>query len=254
LWYDHQVVPRYPSTTLSYSFGPGPPTPAVKALIWANIAGFLATWIAPRLTLQLGLSPAAVLEHLAVWQPATYMFLHAGLFHLVFNMLALWMFGTELERFWGTRAFIKYYAVTGLGAAATMIVLALLPFDFSTRMYGSVTVGASGAIYGLLLAYAMRFPDRPIYMYMLFPVPAKYFVMIIGAITFLLSVSDAGGGVAHVAHLGGLVVGYAYLRRRTGGLTAEIKYRYLRWKMNRMRKRFDVHTGGRGRDSDRWVH
>ena len=119
----------------------------------------------PATIARLGLVPAAVVGDLTLWQPATYMFLHAGLFHILFNMLALWMFGTELERFWGTRAFVKYYAITGLGAAATVVLLSLLPFGFAARTYGSVTVGASGAIYGLLLAYALRFPDRPIYMY-----------------------------------------------------------------------------------------
>jgi membrane associated rhomboid family serine protease len=241
-----------------YSFGPGPLSPAIKWLIGANAVVFVLTAFLPGLTFLFGLSPAAVLERYWVWQPVTYMFVHGGLFHLLFNMLALWMFGVELERFWGTVAFIKYYAVTGLGAAGTMIAVALLPFRFSQDVYEAVTVGASGAIYGLLLAYARRYPDRPIYMYLLFPIPAKYFVMIIGAISFLSAVGSSGGGVAHGAHLGGLLCGYVYLKggpgNLTGGLGAEIKYRYLKWKMNRLKKKFDVYSGGRRSDWDRRVH
>ena len=196
-----------------------------------------------------------MLERFWIWQPVTYMFLHGGLFHILFNMLAIWMFGTELERLWGTPFFVRYYFVTGIGAAATTLVGALLPFELADQMYFSVTIGASGAVYGLLLAYALYYPDRPILMFLLFPIPAKYFVMIIGGIAFLSSVSDTRGGVAHAAHLGGLVVGYLYLSRgRSGGLSAELKYRYLKWKMDRLRRKFDVHEGGRGRDWDKRVH
>jgi membrane associated rhomboid family serine protease len=120
-------------------------------------------------------------------------------------------------------------------------------------MYGSVTIGASGALYGVLLAYALYFPNRPILMFLLFPIPAKYFVMIIGGISFLSSLDAAGGGIAHAAHLGGLVVGYLYLKGGRGGFSAELKYRYLKWKMNRLRRKFDVHSGGRS-DWDRRVH
>ncbi len=111
--------------------------------------------------MRLGFSPQAVFEQFAIWQPFTYMFLHStnGFGHILFNMLALWMFGTDLERTWGTRFFTKYYFVTGIGAAATSLLLSLL----IDGIYYSVTVGASGAIYGLLLAYAMYFPHRTIY-------------------------------------------------------------------------------------------
>ncbi len=238
-----------------YTFGPGPLSSAIKILIWANVGAFVLTSVAPSLTIYFGLSPVAVYQQLWIWQPVTYMFLHGGLFHILFNMLALWMFGTELERLWGTTFFVRYYFVTGLGAAATTLLGSLLPFGFANQMYYSITIGASGAIYGLLLAYALYYPNRPIYMYLLFPIPAKYFVMIIGAIAFLSSVSDTGGGVAHVAHLGGLVCGYLYLTSgRGGGLSSELKYRYLKWKMDRLRRKFDVYSGGRHSDRDRRVH
>jgi membrane associated rhomboid family serine protease len=243
---------RYAPNTLAYSFGPGPITPAVKWIIWANVAMFVLTLLVGERAIfpPLGLAPSAVLERGWVWQGVTYMFLHAGAMHILFNMLGVWMFGVELERLWGTRFFVRYYAVTGVGAALTTIVVGLLPFEFAASVYASLTVGASGALYGILLAFAKYYPERPILMMLLFPVPAKYFVIIIGALSF----ATGGGGVAHAAHFGGLLFGYLYLHKSRGGsVTAEIKYRYLKWKMNRLRRKFDVYSGGRG-DWDRHVH
>jgi len=248
---------RYPTSGLSYSIGPGPLSPAVKILIIANAAMFVATALVPSLSLLFGLRPEAVVSTGFVWQPVTYMFLHAGVFHLLFNMLALWMFGVELERMWGTPFFVRYYAVTGVGAGLVTLAVALLPFDFAAHTYYAVTVGASGAIYGLLLAYGLYFPHRPIYLYFLFQIPARVFVMIIGAVAFLSSISAQGNGLAHAAHLGGLVIGYLYLKgKRVGRINpmAELKYRYLKWKIGRMRKRFDVYPGGRSDDRDQRVH
>ncbi|MGV3517756.1 rhomboid family intramembrane serine protease [Luteitalea sp.] len=238
-------MPRSPYSRIQYQFGPGPLTPAVKALLIANGALFLAQLVMPALTSYGGLTSAAVLESLWIWQPVTYMFLHAGLTHLVFNMLALWMFGVELEKIWGTQAFARFYFLCGLGAAATTIVASLLPFDFANFLYVTPTVGASGAIYGLLAAFGVMFANRPIYMYFLFPVPARIFVLITGAITLLLSVTSSGGQMAHLAHLGGLLTGWLLLMRGRGGMMAELKYRYTKWRLQRARRRFDVHQGGR---------
>ena len=246
---------RYPSPhAVSFSFGPGPLSSAMKALIGANVVLFLLTELSGRvLTSWLGLNPAATITELRIWQPVTYMFLHAGLFHLLFNMLALWMFGTELERLWGRRYFLKFYFVCGIGAGLLTILFSFLPFDFSRALYESLVIGASGAIYGLLLAYGLYFPDRPILMFLLFPIPAKYFVMIIGAIAFYSSLG-ATGGIASATHLGGLVVGYLYLKGARVDPLSELKYRYLKWKINRVRRKFDVYSGGRANDWDRRVH
>jgi rhomboid family protein len=250
---------RPPATSsFAYSFGPGPLTPAIKAIVLANVAMFVANWFATRtlgisLNDVLGLRPVAVIGGLQVWQLVTYMFLHAGIFHILFNMLALWMFGVELERMWGTRFFAKFYFVTGVGAGLFHLAASLTPFGGNAFVIP--TVGASGAIYGVLLAYARYFPNRPIYMYFVFPIPAKYFVMIMGAIAFMAAADGAGSGVAHTAHLGGLLVAYLYLKNgRRANLIAEIKYRYLKWRINRMRRRFDVYSGGRADDVDRRVH
>ena len=250
-------MPRHPSlSTVAYSFGPGPMTPAVRALLYTNIAAYVVTLIFPRVVQWLGLIPEQVVERFWLWQPATYMFLHARTpTHILFNMLALWMFGVELERLWKTRFFVKYYFVTGIGAGLLSVAVAMLPFAAASATYDDVIVGASGAIFGLLLAYALYFPNRPILMFLFFPVPAKYFVMILGAINFLIAV-EGSGGVAAITHLGGIAVGYVYLQSGRGGMTAEIKYRYLKWKMNRMRRKFDVYSGGRSDKSpwDRHVH
>jgi len=229
----------------------------MKALIGANIIIFFAQTLKPVLTSLFGLHPFLVVwPHLWVWQLGTYMFLHGGVFHILFNMLALWMFGTELERIWGTRYFLKFYFVTGIGAGILTVLFSLLPFAVSQQVHDANVIGASGAIYGLLLAYALYFPDRPIYMYLVFPIPAKYFVMIMGGISLLSAMGDTGGGIAHITHLGGLVAGYALLRggRLSLSPASEIRYRYLRWKMDKARKKFGVYSGGKRDDWDKRVH
>jgi len=236
----------------SFSLGPGPISNALKALIAVNVAAFVITTFVPMLLDFLGLVPALVLHRFWIWQLATYMFLHGGIFHILFNMLALWMFGAELERIWGTRYFLKFYFVTGIGAGALTVIFSLLPFAFAEQVQRSVIIGASGAIYGLLLAYAMYFPDRPILM-IVFWVPAKWCVAILGGIALLTSLSDAGG-TANATHLGGLLVGYLYLKGARLHPVAEVKYRYLKWKINRVRRKFDVYSGGRANDYDRRVH
>lgn len=238
----------------SFSFGPGPLSPVMKGLIAANVAMFLLTTFVRALVPILGLVPWFVVHEFRIWQLATYMFLHGGLLHILFNMLALWMFGAELERMWGSREFLKFYFTTGIGAGILTVLFALLPFGFAQQLQTAIVIGASGAIYALLLAYAMYFPDRPIYMYFVFPIPAKIFVLIMGAIAFYSSLVETGGGVANATHLGGLVVGYFYLKRGRMHLVSELKYRYLKWKINRVRKKFDVYSGGRADDWDRRVH
>ncbi len=255
-------MPRYPSrysSPSSLSFGFNPLSTAIKVLIGINVAMFLATTFAPSLQLQLGLVPMWVIHEKRVWQLVTYMFIHAGLFHILFNMLALWMFGSELERIWGTRFFLKFYFITGVGAACLTVLAALLPFGPLQQLYASDIVGASGAVYGLLLAYALYFPDRPIYMYFVFPIPARIFVLIMGAIAFFSSLSETGG-IANATHLGGLLVAYVYLTSLRKGPRvqlnpwAEVKYRWFKWRLASARKKFDVYSGGRGDDWNRRIH
>src|SRR5439155_9304859 len=145
----------------------GSATPAIRALLIANVAVFLFQTIARalvqvRIERLFGLVPYDVVHHLFVWQLATYMFLHGGFFHIAFNLLALWMFGTELESLWGTRKFLRFYFITGIGAAVMTTLVG--PNSYT------VTIGASGAIYGLLAAYGLLFPDRIILLYFVLPI------------------------------------------------------------------------------------
>jgi membrane associated rhomboid family serine protease len=210
-----------------------------------------------------GLVPADVVRRLSVWQLVTYMFLHDpfSFSHILFNMLTLWMFGADLERTWGRQAFLKYYFLCGIGAGLCVVLANVLFSDnWNTR-----TIGASGAIYGLLFAFGYLYPDREILFSFLFPIKAKYFVMIIGAIAFLSSFGGSGGGISHIAHLGGMVIGYFYLRslqksRRPAYARASfgdsVRARYKDWKVQRAKRKFEVYMRQRERerDRDRFVH
>jgi membrane associated rhomboid family serine protease len=238
---------------VTYAFGPGRWTPAVRAIILTNGVVFLATLVMPQLIVGLlGLSPQDVLTSGRIWEPATYLFVHSprSFGHVLFNMLAVWMFGVELERRWGTVAFAKYYFVTGIGAGLTTVLVSLLPFAATAPVYYTTTVGASGAVYGLLLAWALIFPHRQILFMLIFPLPARVFVLILGGIAFLSALGAGGGPVAHMTHLGGLVVGWIYLKGPKN-LRLDLQYHLTRWRMERMRRRFDVHRGGRDDWRDR---
>jgi membrane associated rhomboid family serine protease len=137
------------------------------------------------------------------WQLVTYLFMHADFWHLFLNMFALWMFGMELENIWGSKKFMGYYLMCGVGAGLANLLIAPL---FTTI---GPTIGASGAVYGVLVAFGMLFPNRPIYLYFLFPVKAKYFVAVYMAIE-VFSVGS-NNGIAHFAHLGGGLIGFVYL-------------------------------------------
>ena len=231
-------------------------TPIVRAIIYANVAAFVLTLFARRLMIDLfGLSPQAVLEQGRVWQLATYLFLHDpnGVMHLLFNMLALWMFGAELERRWGSNGFLKYYAATGIGAGVVTVLASLVPYAPLQALYISSTIGASGAIYGLLMAWALLFPHRTILFMLFFPMPVRVAVTIMGAIAFFSAAGGTNGSVAEATHLAGLLVGWIYLKGPRN-LRLDLNYRLSRWRMERMRRRFNVHRGGRGDDWQNRVH
>ena len=176
------------------------------------------------------------------------MFLHGGIFHILFNMLALWMFGTELERIWGTRYFLKFYFVTGIGAGVLTVLFSLLPFDFAQQLqHSNVIIGASGAIYGLLLAYALYFPDRPIYMYSSSRFRRKSSSRSRRDRVLLVAVrSRAASRTRRISADCSSAISSS--RARASIRSSELKYRYLKWKINRVRKKFDVYSGGRADD------
>ncbi|MDH5174438.1 MAG: rhomboid family intramembrane serine protease [Elusimicrobiota bacterium] len=178
---------------------------AIKWLIIANISVYIIQMFAGRNVLYtFGLVPYRVVKSLWLWQILTHMFVHGGLFHLLINLFVLWMFGKPIERQWGTTSFLKYYFTCGLGASIFILLTSL-----DSRI---PVVGASGAIYGILVAFAMLYPDSIIYLYFLFPIKAKHFAILIGAVAFLSGISGGKSNIAHFGHLGGLLVGYVYLK------------------------------------------
>ena len=225
---------QYPG--YSISFGPRI-SPTVKYLVIINALVFVWQFLSRlgggsfSFITTFGLVPASVLGKMYFWQLGTYLFLHADFWHLFFNMFALWMFGTELERRWGKRFFTRYFFVTGVGAGILSVI--------ANPSSGIPTIGASGAIYGILLAYGMMFPERYVYLYFLFPVKVKYFVGVLGLITFVMALSDQGSTVSHIAHLGGMVVGLFYLK---GWFSLrEVRAQYSQWKVSQRRNGFKVH-------------
>lgn len=195
---------------------------AIRNIIIANVSVYLVMILFQAqqfITFNFGLVPHDVLTKGYVWQLFTYMFVHGGFGHLFWNMFVLWMFGMEIENYWGKREFYKFYFITGVGSG-----LITLLFSASSRI---PVVGASGAIYAVLVAFAMLFPERQIYFYFLIPIKAKYFVAIMVVITFFSTLAPGGSNISHLTHLGGLAIGYLYLSRfklltalRRGGLSA----------------------------------
>ncbi len=143
-----------------------------------------------------------------VWQVLTSNYLHGSLLHIFLNMFVLWQFGHALERVWGSKYFIQYYLFTGIGSSITVILLSLFTHDFS------ITIGASGAVFGLLLAYGVLFPNNTMLIFMIIPMPAKYAVIVIGALTFFFLISGGMPGISHIGHLGGLIFGFIMLQGR----------------------------------------
>jgi membrane associated rhomboid family serine protease len=184
-------------------------TPWVRGLIIANVAVFLVTLASPRIANELAFVPSLILVR--PWTLLTYMFVHGGFLHILFNMLGLFFFGPPLEARWGSREFAKFYFICGAGGA-------LLSFLFAK----SAIIGASAAVYGVGLAFAMNWPDTPIYIYGILPVPAKILFAIVVAFSLFSAFGGRSDGVAHFAHLGGIAAAFIYLkwdgRRRSSAL------------------------------------
>lgn len=216
----------------------GPAAKTVKTIIIINVAVFLVQLIAQiagirAIFVAFALIPWRVTHELTLWQFITYMFLHGGVFHILFNMLTLYMFGNELERYWGAARFLRYYLITGIGAGVCSWIVG--------PESSIAIVGASGAIYGILLAYGLLYPNRIIYLNLLLPIKVKWMVLIMGAVAFLSSVTGGEPGVAHVAHLGGMLVGYVMLRgpEWLGRYVMQREYR----RREKLKRQFEVHYG-----------
>jgi membrane associated rhomboid family serine protease len=224
-------------------------TPGVKLLVLICTGVFLVQTIVsviadPRVEFHyiiqiFGLVPSAFTHGLRFWQPFTYMFLHGGLFHILINMLMLWMFGRELELVWGKQRFLNYFFLCGAGAGLIEVIVKTIPVFFGRPPSDIPTIGASGAIFGILIANAVLFPDRRIWL-LPFPVtiPMRPYVAVMGAIEFFGTLGTGGDNVSHICHLGGMLVGYIYLRR--GSFLYDVRNSVTDWRLQRNRKRFEV--------------
>jgi membrane associated rhomboid family serine protease len=187
-----------------------------------------------------GLVPYAVVHGIRLWQPVTYLFLHGGILHILLNLLYLAMFGADLEHAWGARKFYTYFFLCGIGAGIINVAVKILMDPRGLHSALIPTIGASGAIYGILLANAVVLPDRRVWM---FPLPVtvsmRIFVVVMGAIEFFGTIGTSGDNVSHICHLGGMLVGYIYLRR--GSFLYSPRNFLSDWKRRRMRKKFEVY-------------
>jgi len=241
-------------TQTRIQFGPKM-TPAVKMFLIINIGayvlltidrtatpanqlGFMDSWLA--------LIPVTVTKGFQVWRLITYMFLHAmNPVHILVNMFILWMFGPEVERVLGRNRFVRYYFFTGIGAGLCSLIVK--PFDFI------LVIGASGAVCGILLAFAIYFPNRMLLLMFVIPIKAKYLVIGLFVLELFLSISGSQDGIAHFAHVGGALFGYIFLKRKT--ILPDLKYHYLRLKGKWYRRKFKVYSNDDDHHrGNRWLH
>ena len=197
---------QFQSNQGQFSWRPRYFTDAIKVLIGLNLLLFILKSISRgeiNLVEIFGLSPETIWP--LVWQPFTYMFIHGDFWHVAINMLVLFLFGSELETIWGRQGFIKYYIITGVGSGLIWILFQ----SFSSS--SAYLIGASGAVYGILTAYGLMFPNRIVYIYFLFPVKVKWFVIILGAVAFFSSLGSHSN-ISHLTHLSGMIIGFTYLR------------------------------------------
>ena len=256
-----------------------------KNLLLVNIIAFVATWILQLRGLDLndllGLHFFMAADF-QVWQLLTYMFLHSGFTHILFNMFALWMFGVVIENVWGPKKFLFYHISCGVGAGIMQEIAQFFSFYFtisaqdptvgfgelfaighqlSTQLNGWTTIGASGAVYAILLAFGMIFPNERIFIFPLpIPIKAKWFVMFYVAIDLFSAMSSSGDNVAHMAHLGGMLFGYLMIRYWNNHPTAGYGRSNGRQFFDRLKENFEkrsqpkmkVHKGGTNDREDDW--
>ncbi|MAG31665.1 MAG: hypothetical protein CL908_12325 [Deltaproteobacteria bacterium] len=222
-------------------FGPPSTPPIMIRLMIVNAVIFLLVVLFPVIDEMAAVKPVLVWRHGYFWQPFTYMWLHASIGHIAINLFVLWMFGSELALEWGPKRFLQYYLVCGLGAGLLICTWPYLLVGMGVSTYLDVpTVGASGAVYGIVLAYSLTWPDRTVML--IFPPVAFRAIWVLPAM-FVFTLVMGGGNVSHVGHLGGVIAGWIALRRSgvTGGLGAKkkepLRIRWRRSRFGRSRKR-----------------
>ena len=245
-------------------------TPGVQWLIVATFAAFFlqvlikvffGVYTHQKFLLWFGLVPSGVVSGLRIWQPFTYLFLHDpnDFLHVLFNMLMLWMFGRELELVWGKARFLRYYFLTGVGAGLIEVFVKTIPVFFGHKASDIPTIGASGAIFGIFAACAILLPDSQVSIFLL-PVrmSMRSFVLLLAGLEFFLPLllRSAGDNVSHLCHLGGMLVGWLYLRR--GSFLYNVRNSVTDWQNKRNRKRFEVYINKHKKEPpsrpDNWVN
>jgi membrane associated rhomboid family serine protease len=240
------------------SFGPPLTPPVIQYLIIANLAVFFAQFTVSGVNEYGAVRPYLVWHEGYVWQPFTYMWMHGSLGHILMNMFVLWMFGSQVALAWGPRKFLRFYLLCGVGAGFVIATWPYLIMNLTPEALLIPTVGASGAIYGVLLAYSMIWPDRVIAL--LFP-PITFRAIWLIPGMFLLTLLFGGSGISHIGHLGGILVGWLYLRRK-GEAGAHIlsfqhlKHRYKRYRMRQKLRaiHYEEWERNRSKDNDRRYH
>ena len=223
----------HPGGSSGFRIGPGAISRVIKYLIIANVIVFILQGLSSfSMVRTFGLTPALFFTNFpnTIFQPLTYMFLHGGLFHILFNMFALWMFGTEIELTWGSKRFFKYYIYCGLGGALFSLI-----FNYNLTI---PIIGASGAIYGILVAYWLMFPHRYLLIFFMFPMKVRWAIPLFAVLNFIAS----GPNVAHLAHLGGALVGLVMLKLdwrlyRFSGLFKSLRNRQKTAKLEKNRQK-----------------
>ena len=239
----------------SYLGVPGLPR-GIKWLLIANVGMFLLLWLARGTAIAqwlylLALTPERV-AHLYVWQLGTYTFLHVDLWEILWNMLTLWMFGSDLEQSWGMRRFLRFYFMCGAGAGLMVVAL---NYVFGSPM--TPVIGAYAPIYGILLVSAVLWPERTV-LFIIFPMKMKYFTILVGAIALYLSIS--GGSATALGLLTGMAFGYAFLKTpRMAGMRAwnpagAARESYKAWKLARAKKKFQVYLKKKSSDRGQWMN
>ena len=228
---------QFQSDPGQFSYKPALFTDAIKILVSVNFGIFLLQTVARTEGLffpLFGLVPKMVWSEFMIWQPFTYLFFHGGIWHLLINMFVLWMFGSELERLWGKEHFLKFYFVTGVGAGLVTMIFGLKSM--------TPIVGASGAVYGVLLAYGLTYPNRTVYLYGIIPIKSLWFVIGIGVIAFMSSFDNVSQ-ISHLTHLSGMMIGYLMLKRpvRFNDLWFTIRKRTLEYKIKHEEKKVSQH-------------
>jgi membrane associated rhomboid family serine protease len=240
-------------------FGPPLTPPVVKNLIIANVVAFLLQFVMPAFDHYGTVVPYRFWQMGHLWEPITYMWLHGSLGHILMNMFMLWMFGSQVALAWGPRKFLRFYLICGVGAGVIIATWPYLIMNLNPMALSIPTLGASGAVYGVLLAYSLTWPDRVIAL--LFP-PITFRAIWLIPGMFVMTVVFGGGGISHIGHLGGVIMAWLYLRRggEAGSRTLSLDHLKYRWKRYRMRRKLrsvqldEWESRRRRQDDDQRLH